>query len=162
MPRDRDGRKPRATMSERMESSTDIDLPAISAAAASCDALAAAWLFGSLARGEGRPTSDLDLAVLVSPDAHARAAAQLAELSLALERHSPSGRVDVVILGRQGPVFRHRVIKEGVLVLDRDPALRRAFETRTIIDYLDWKPTHDIAMASTMAGLRRRFAGAAR
>lgn len=149
-------------MNELMAPSTDIDLPAISAAAASCDALAAAWLFGSLARGEGRPSSDLDLAVLVDPAACADASTQLAELSLALERYSPSGRVDVVVLGRQGPVFRHRVISEGVLVLDRAPALRHAFEARTIIDYLDWKPTHDIAMASTMAGLRRRFAGAAR
>ncbi|HWB79395.1 MAG TPA: nucleotidyltransferase domain-containing protein [Nannocystaceae bacterium] len=145
-----------------MALATDIDLPAIAAAAASCDAVAASWLFGSLARGEGRPSSDLDLAVLIHADAGPRVSTQLTELSLALERHSPSGRVDVVILGRQGPVFRHRVIKEGVLVLDRDPALRRAFEARTIIDYLDWKPTHDIAMASTMAGLRRRFAGAAR
>ena len=82
----------------------------------------------------------------------------LRTLALDLESASPSGRVDIVVLGAQGPVFRHRVLSEGKLVLDRSPALRRAFETRAIIEYLDWKPTHDIAMASTLQGLRGRFA----
>jgi predicted nucleotidyltransferase len=137
----------------------DLDLAAIAATTARHDAIATAWLFGSLARGDARSTSDLDLAVLlaVPDDEHARA--QLAELSLELERWSPSGRVDVIVLGPQGPVFRQRVLREGVLVLDRDVPRRKAFQARTTIDYLDWKPTHDIAMASSMAGLRRRFAG---
>jgi predicted nucleotidyltransferase len=137
-----------------------VDLAAIAAAAARHDMIRTAWLFGSLARGDAHSTSDLDLAVLLAgpEDEHARA--QLAELSLELERWSPSGRVDIVVLGPQGPVFRQRVLREGVLVLDRDVALRKTFQARTTIDYLDWKPTHDIAMASTMSGLRRRFAGA--
>ncbi len=139
-----------------------VDLAAIAAAVARHEAIAAAWLFGSLARGDATQTSDLDLAVLLARPRDSATGDDLAELSLALERWSPSRRVDIVVLGGQGPVFRHRVLSEGVLLVDRDPTLRRRFEARTTIDYLDWKPTHDIAMASTMAGLRRRFSGASR
>lgn len=74
-----------------------------------------------------------------------------------LEPFSPSGRVDIVVLGQQGPVFRHRVLREGVLVVDANPTARHAFEGRTIAESLDWKPTHEIAMASALQGLRRRF-----
>ena len=85
-------------------------------------------------------------------------AVALYDLAGELERFAPSQRVDVIILGPQGPVFRHRVLREGILVLDRDPEARIAFETRTVIEYLDWKPTHDIAMRSTLLGLKDRFA----
>jgi uncharacterized protein len=130
----------------------------IGALLAGCPRVLAAWVFGSVARGEATAASDLDIAVLLDRAACAEDDEALRALGVALERFSPSGRVDIVVLGRQGPVFRHRVLREGRLVLDRDPDARRAFETQAIIDYLDWKPTHDIAMASALEGLRDRFA----
>jgi len=120
--------------------------------------IAAAWIFGSVARDEADPYSDLDVAVLLKGPAGRDDAMSLYDLSAELERHSPNGRVDIVVLGPQGPVFRHRVLSEGVLVHDADPEARHDFEGRTIVEYLDWKPTHDIAMRSTFEGLRRRFA----
>jgi predicted nucleotidyltransferase len=125
------------------------------------EAIAAAWLIGSVARGDARPESDLDVAILLRPGA-AEDQDDLLRLSIDLERFSPSGRVDVVVLGPQGPVFRHRVLREGRLLVDRDAAARHELEERTIVEYLDWKPTHDIAMRSTWEGLRRRLGGAAR
>lgn len=118
---------------------------------------AAAWVFGSVARGDARAESDLDLAILLRGPESTDDARQLLALTPPLERHSPSGRVDVVVLGPQGAVFRHRVLREGILVYDADPEARFELEERTIRDYLDWKPTHDIAMRSTFAGLRDRF-----
>jgi hypothetical protein len=132
-------------------------LGSIGALVAGCPRVCAAWVFGSVARGEATAASDLDLAVLLDGASTAVDDEALRGLGVALERFSPSGRVDIVVLGPQGPVFRHRVLREGRLVLDRDPDARRAFETQTIIDYLDWKPTHDIAMASALEGLRDRF-----
>ena len=127
--------------------------------------IAAAWIFGSVARGDERNDSDLDVAVLLragtGPSVDA-VDAILRELAIDLEPYSPSGRVDVVILGRQGPIWRHRVLTEGKLVHDADRALRVDFEGRTISEYLDWTPTHDIAMRSVFGGLRERFARSAR
>lgn len=120
--------------------------------------VAAAWVFGSVARGDARHDSDLDLAVLLRGEEQPGDATSLYAMTAALERFSPSGRVDVVVLGPQGPVLRHRVLSEGVLVYDGDAEARMQFEERTIREYLDWKPTHDIAMRSTFAGLRDRFA----
>ncbi|MBI4955825.1 MAG: nucleotidyltransferase domain-containing protein [Myxococcales bacterium] len=123
-----------------------------------CPRIAAAWVFGSVARGEARPNSDLDLAVLLCGEEQPGDARTLLEVSVELERYSPSGRVDIVILGPQGAVLRHRIVSEGLLVLDADRDRRLEFEERTVRDYLDWKPTHDIAMRATFQGLRKRFA----
>ncbi len=119
--------------------------------------IAAAWLFGSVARGEARPDSDLDVAILLRDEPSDAPQRWLHDLVAELERFSPSGRVDLVLLGRQGPVFRHRILAQGTLVHDADREARFAFEERTTRDYLDWKPTHDIAMRSTFSGLRDRF-----
>jgi uncharacterized protein len=119
--------------------------------------IAAAWIFGSVARGDAAPGSDLDVAVLLKAD-RASDDRWLYELAASLERHSPSGRVDILVLGAQGPVLRHRVLREGKLVYDADPDARIAFEAATISEYLDWKPTHEIAMRVAFAGLRDRFA----
>jgi predicted nucleotidyltransferase len=132
------------------------DFDAIGARVAACARIDTAWVFGSVARGDATEASDLDLAVLVHDETGDDT--DLRALAADLEAFSPSGRVDVVVLGSQGSVFRHRVLREGRVVVDRDPTARQAFETQTIIDYLDWKPTHDIAMEATLDGLRRRFA----
>lgn len=120
-------------------------------------AIAAAWIHGSVTRGDARADSDLDLAVLPKEPLTAADEDALRELASRLERWSPSGRVDVLVLGAQGPVIRHRVLRDGVLVFDRDPEARVDFEGRTIAEYLDWKPTHDIAMRSALAGIRDRL-----
>jgi predicted nucleotidyltransferase len=117
-----------------------------------------AWVFGSVARGDATPASDLDLAVLLEGGEQAGDALALFDLAAPLERFAPSGHVDIVILGVQGPVFRHRVLREGVLVRDAEKEVRWDFEGRTTSEYLDWKPTHDLAMRSTLAGLSDRFA----
>ena len=124
--------------------------------------IAAAWIFGSVAQGTAGPQSDLDVAVLMRGAEEETDAMSLYALAADLERYSPSGRVDLVVLGPQGSVFRHRVLATGTLVYDADPEARFDFEDRTIREYLDWKPTHDIAMRSTFAGLRDRFDRAGR
>lgn len=133
----------------------------IGAEVARCPAVAAAWIFGSMARGDAGEDSDLDLAVLLRPEAAAGGTDFLHDLASALERFSPSGMVDILVLGQQGPVLRHRILAEGRLVHDADPDARIGFEGRTISEYLDWKPTHDIAMRSALSGLRDRLRRAA-
>jgi predicted nucleotidyltransferase len=135
----------------------DNDLAAIGEVLDRCPWVVTAWVFGSVAQNAATASSDLDVAVLLAGTVTEEARATLASLSLQLERFSPSGRVDIVVLGQQGPVFRHRVLSTGAVVLDRDPNVRKTFEAATTIDYLDWKPTHDIAMSSSLAGIRGRL-----
>jgi uncharacterized protein len=102
-----------------------------------------AWLFGSAARGEAGPLSDFDIAVLldaaIPPEARMDIAAALIE---ELERRC--GRVDLVLLDEASPALRHRVLREGLLLFERDARRRVAFETRAIQEYLDFQPLAEI------------------
>lgn len=102
-----------------------------------------AWLFGSVARGEAGPLSDVDVAVLLSlsvaPEARMDVAAALWE---ALERRCP--RVDLVILEEAPPALRHRVFRDGILLVERDERRRVAFESRAIQEYLDFQYLSEI------------------
>jgi len=92
-----------------------------------------AYLFGSVARGEARRGSDLDLAVLFtrmpSPE-------RIAEIVVAAER--VAGRsVDLVVLNSAPPLLAHEVVSNGRLLVCRDDDERAAFEALATIRYLD-------------------------
>lgn len=85
------------------------------------------WLFGSAARDELRPDSDLDLAVLLStPATKAELLGASGQLEAGLGR-----RVDLVDLDAAGPVLVHQVLGEGRLLRDRDPDRRVALAVYT-------------------------------
>ncbi|MCZ7679731.1 MAG: nucleotidyltransferase domain-containing protein [Sandaracinaceae bacterium] len=109
--------------------------------------VAAAWVFGSVARGDAGAESDLDVAVLLRGPEEPDDVRSLYGLAAALERFSPSGLVDIVVLGRQGPVFRHRVLAEGALVYDGDPEAR-----------MDFRRAHDPRVPRLEADARHRDA----
>jgi uncharacterized protein YutE (UPF0331/DUF86 family)/predicted nucleotidyltransferase len=87
----------------------------------------AAYLFGSVARGEARPDSDVDVAVLLE----AGVPLTLEALPTALEGDLTEvleGPVQVVPLDGAPPDLVRRVLRDGRLVLDRDKSRRVAFE----------------------------------
>ena len=96
----------------------------------------AAYLFGSVARGEAGATSDVDLGVLFAADPPATLEAPQFALEAELERllHAP---VQVVALNRASADLVHRVLRDGRLVLDRDRAARIRFEVRSRNQYFD-------------------------
>lgn len=103
-----------------------------------------AYLFGSAARGELRPSSDVDVAVLISVAAHAdsreatRASLQTSlQADLQEAAHRP---VDLVILNHASPDLVHRVLRDGVLLIERDRSARIRFEVRSRNDYFDVLP----------------------
>jgi hypothetical protein len=101
--------------------------------------LAAAWLFGSAARGEARPGSDVDVAVLLRDDPEPTLAGLRADLADSLTE--ALGRpVDLVVLNGAPVDLVHRVLRDGVLLLDRDPSRRIAFEVRSRNAYFDLLP----------------------
>jgi len=101
--------------------------------------LVAAYLFGSFARGTDRPDSDVDIAILLrSVPSDALDGARLTvegELELALGR-----RCQLVLLNTAPPDLVHRVLRDGRLLVDRDPAARIAFEVRARNQYFDLLP----------------------
>ncbi len=118
--------------------------------------IAAAWLFGSEARGDAGPESDVDLAILFV-DASATAATQhrlLAQLALDLEHALGGRRIDLVVLsGRTSPIFAHRVLADGRLVHEADRERRVDFEWRANVRYLDFRPTWERAARRARQGL---------
>lgn len=95
-----------------------------------------AWLFGSQARGTARPDSDLDLAVLLEAGADPMARFDVqAQLSSALGRE-----VDLVRFDQVPADVAHRILREGVLLVDRDPSRRIAVEVRQRNQYFDMTP----------------------
>jgi predicted nucleotidyltransferase len=96
----------------------------------------AVYLFGSVARGESRANSDVDLGVLFAADPPATLAAPQFALEGELERllHTT---VQVVALNRASPDLVHRVLRDGRLLLDRDRPTRIRFEVRSRNEYFD-------------------------
>ena len=95
-------------------------------------AVRAAWLFGTVARGEAGPLSDVDVAVLgaASLDFDARAALA-SELSTAAGR-----RCDLVCVESASPVLGMEIVRAGRRLVARDPGAADAWEDRALVRYL--------------------------
>lgn len=96
-----------------------------------------AYLFGSHARGEAQPHSDIDVAVYASAIPEAPFGYE-AELSTELSRALATDRVDVVVLNRAGPLLYHRVLRDGVRVLARDLRATTGREGQALSRYCDY------------------------
>jgi uncharacterized protein len=121
--------------------------------------IAAAWLFGSAARGELRPDSDLDIGILLR-DPRATGVdeyALLGELTARLETVDPPRPVDVVLLEHQGPVFAHEALIDGILIHEPDRERRIAFQTTAIARGIDFRPTWELGNKGQLEGLRARL-----
>lgn len=99
----------------------------------------AAWLFGSRARGDASARSDVDVAVLFGRPRPTTLDALPTHLHGALER-AANAQVDLVILDGADPDLIHRVLRDGVLLADKDRAKRIAFEVRSRNLWFDLEP----------------------
>ena len=103
--------------------------------------VSAAYLAGSLA---GRATfghlTDVDIAVLLMEQIKSD---QFLDYQLylfaELARRLESDTIDVVILNQASLLLKLQVIKYGQILYCRDEKKRVAFETRAVMDYLDFK-----------------------
>ncbi len=132
---------------------------AIAAVLSGFPEVAAAWLFGSEARGTAGPDSDIDIGLVFRERGataldHARA---LLTIAARLEPAAPGRPIDLVVLEPQGPIFCHRVLSEGRLVYDADPERRIDFESSTYVRYFDFRPTYELAARHALDGFRQWF-----
>ncbi len=104
------------------------------------DRLLAAYLFGSVARGIHSSSSDVDLGILL----RTAPAGMLDDLQSELEgniERALGRRTQIVVLNNAPPDLVHRVMRDGRILVDRDPAARIRFEVRARNEYFDLLPT---------------------
>jgi predicted nucleotidyltransferase len=97
------------------------------------------YMYGSVARGEARGTSDIDVAVLYAQEPPPLLDSLGLELGSTLERLLGKP-VDLVILNRAPLDLIHRVLRDGVLVYESDPSSRIRFEVQARSAYFDLLP----------------------
>jgi predicted nucleotidyltransferase len=96
----------------------------------------AAFLFGSQARGSAGPLSDVDVAILHPDGLDARGRLDLhLHLAAAAGAALSTGEVDVVLLNGAPPLLRDRVLRDAVVLIDRDPAVTLRFREQTAREY---------------------------
>ena len=116
-------------------------LAAVRATLESRDAVLEAYLFGSWARGEAQPHSDIDVAVYVDAAFRSESALGLdAEIAAELMQALGSNHVDVVLLNEAPPLLYHRVLRDGIRILSRDLRATSVREGRALSRYCDYVP----------------------
>jgi len=92
--------------------------------------IAAIYLFGSVAKGRSRRPSDVDIGVLWQVALASTLAEQpfSAEADLAEQFARP---VQIVVMNRAPSDLVHRILRDGLLVTERDKSRRIAFEVRS-------------------------------
>lgn len=101
--------------------------------------VAAVYVFGSVARGTASLASDVDLGVLLAQAPASTLEGRLLDFEAELERHL-GVPVQVVILNDAPPDLAHRVLRDGVVVLERERSARLRFEVRTRNLFFDLEP----------------------
>lgn len=105
----------------------------------------AAYLFGSAARGELRSTSDIDVGVLLdgppNPSSRPRLTRSSLRADLQADLETAVRRpVDLVVLNHASPDLIHRVLRDSVLLVERDRSARIRFEVGARNEYFDVLP----------------------
>ena len=119
-------------------------LAQLSGALAPREEILEAYLFGSRARGEARPDSDVDVAVYVdetcADNGHWGYQAELTtDLMVALGMNE----VDVVVLNKAPVLLYHRVLRDGVRFLSRDLRATTTRAGQALSRYFDFLPQLD-------------------
>lgn len=96
-----------------------------------------AYLFGSAAVGRLTSSSDVDVAICVSP--HADAHAVQLDVIRAVTRHLSTDAVDVVLLNTAPIALAGRILTTRRVLLDRVPFARHRYESLTARTFQDFR-----------------------
>ncbi|MBI1870252.1 MAG: nucleotidyltransferase domain-containing protein [Chlamydiae bacterium] len=98
-----------------------------------------AYLFGSLAKGEDHPESDVDLAILLNETSSPSQTSYRykAELISELMSFLKTKRIDLSILNESPLLLCFNVVHDGILLHSKNEIMRIQFEARTMSFYFD-------------------------
>ena len=121
--------------------------------------IAAAYLYGSFAKGGQSPMSDVDIAILLNDDAPQgrELIHEVDYLTYRVAKALAVKEIDLIELNRQGLVFIHNVLKTGKLIYDAVPGFRIKFTAKIISEYCDFEPTVRFMDKYYYDGYRRRL-----
>jgi hypothetical protein len=118
--------------------------------------VAAAFVFGSHARGFARPDSDVDVAVLLDRTVQTNRLALRRRLVAALGKHLAADRIDLVLLDEAPPVLALAVLKHGRLALCRDEVALHRYRVSIYRQHADYEPVERFFREVTRARASRR------
>jgi predicted nucleotidyltransferase len=110
-----------------------------------------AVLFGSAARGQAAPGSDLDVLLALEPDTDALRRQVSGALVRAVHRD-----VDVVHAADAKPLLRFEIARDGIMLAARDPSAWTDFKARAMLDWWDWAPYARRIHAAAVRRLREQ------
>lgn len=109
------------------------------------------WLFGSLARGQQRDDSDIDLAVLAKAPVDA---VELFELGLELGVRA-SRDVDLLDLRVVSTIMRKEIVSEGELLIAADPTACESFVADSLALYVALREEQHASLVESGKGRAR-------
>ncbi len=115
-----------------------------------------AYLHGSVARGTPLPTSDVDIALVLSdlPPPYERLKLELT-IQAALEDACDLSNLDVRAINHAPIIAQGPIVQEGILLYSRDKARRVAFEVLTRKKYFDFRPAAERMQQAFLDHIRR-------
>lgn len=102
--------------------------------------LAAVILFGSHATGRARVDSDIDVAVLLKDDAAAADRLELLRrIITTLAQRVAADRLHITVLSDRAPTVAFEALRDGKVILSRDPIALHRFRTRIYRLHADYE-----------------------
>jgi len=99
----------------------------------------AAYLYGSVAKGDVWNESDIDIAILTSPLKTRKETLHLRLTYIKELQDLLAKEVDVVLLRECGELLSEEIIRRGKLILEADKNAHREFLAHRIIQCVDFK-----------------------
>ncbi|TSC93890.1 MAG: putative nucleotidyltransferase [Parcubacteria group bacterium Licking1014_1] len=96
------------------------------------------YLFGSRAKGKIGPLSDYDFAVYLDEKDHIKRFDIRLDLMGKISSKLKTDAVDLCVLNDiEGPELKYNIIKDGVLILEREP-FKVLIEPKIMTEYIDF------------------------
>ncbi|MGD9092707.1 MAG: nucleotidyltransferase domain-containing protein [Anaerolineales bacterium] len=118
----------------------DLDMAGIKAYLKGQPEIVLAFLFGSVARREENKMSDVDIAILLQPGIEQETQLELQIKFLTELDQIIRQEVQVVLLNDTTPIFAYQVIRDGLLLYERNQAEKVDFAVLAMKRYFDVKP----------------------
>ncbi len=119
----------------------------------------AVYLYGSIVSGRDNVDSDVDIALLTDPykdsmESHKAKVRYEIDLAMYISRS-----IDIVFLQEAGELLAFQIIKEGIIILERDKEASCSFRATRLIQCLDFQFLEKRMQSGMIAAMRREGIG---